>query len=68
MRLAFSIAEIILSIVVVLAILFQRERTKNKADNVLSEAEIFLNKTTKITAILLVLTLIVHNIFGSHII
>lgn len=67
MRIAFSIAEIVLSIVVVLAILFQRERTKNKADNVLSEAEMFLNKTTKITATLLVLTLITHNIFGSYI-
>lgn len=67
MRIAFSIIEIILSVVVITAILFQKERTKNKADNVLSEIDIFLNKTTKITATLLILTLIAHNIFGSYI-
>lgn len=67
MRLAFSTIEIILSVVVITAILFQKERTKNKADNVLSEVDIFLNRTTKITTTLLVLTLIAHNIFGSYI-
>lgn len=67
MRLVFSIVEIILSVVIITAILFQKERTKNKADNVLSETEMFLNKTTKITTTLLVLTLIAHNIFGSYI-
>lgn len=67
MRIVFSIIEIILSVVVITAILFQKERTKNKADNVLSEVDIFLNRTTKITATLLVLILIVHNIFGSYI-